>query len=86
MDKKKKKTFFLPKCFLIWKLFCTFAADFENLSSGGHEINIVMTRKRKQENLDYLLEIEQKMLREGKRLSKTFYGMKKSAEEALATA
>ena len=45
-----------------------------------------MTKKRKQENLARLLEFEQKMLREGKRLSQTFYGMKQSAEEALARA
>ncbi len=45
-----------------------------------------MTKKRRQENLAYLLEIEQDMLRKGKRLSQTFYGMKQSAEEALARA
>lgn len=42
-----------------------------------------MTRKRKQENLAYLLEIEQDMLSQGKRLSKAFYAAKKYAELAL---
>ena len=42
-----------------------------------------MTRKRKQENLAYLLDIEQDMLRQGKRLSQAFYAAKKYAELAL---
>lgn len=50
------------------------------------QTNTTMTKKRRQENLARLLEFEQKMLREGKRLSQTFYGMKQSAEEALARA
>ena len=70
----------------ISKKSCTFAADFENRSHWGLKTNITMTRKRRQENLAYLLEIEQELLRKGKRLSKTFYGMKQSAEEALARA
>jgi len=45
-----------------------------------------MTRKRKQENLARLLEIEQELTRQGKRLSKTFYGMKQMAEKALSPA
>jgi isocitrate lyase len=45
-----------------------------------------MTKKRKQENLERLLKLEQELLSQGKRLSQTFYGMKKSAEEALAAA
>ena len=45
-----------------------------------------MTKKRKQENLERLLRLEQELLSQGKRLSKTFYGMKKMAEEALTAA
>ena len=34
--KMKKNCIFLPKCFRIWKLFCNFAADFdENDKYGG---------------------------------------------------
>lgn len=61
----------------------TFAADFENCSPWGLKTNITMTRKRRQENLAYLLEIEQDMLSQGKRLSKAFYAAKKYAELAL---
>ena len=46
----------------------------------------IMTKKRKQENLERLLRLEQELLSQGKKLSLTFYGMKKSAEEALAAA
>ena len=42
-----------------------------------------MTKKRKQENLAYLLEIEQDMIKQGKRLSKAFYAAKKYAQSAL---
>ena len=45
-----------------------------------------MTKKRKQENLERLLKLEQELISQGKRLSRTFYGMKKSAEEALEAA
>jgi hypothetical protein len=42
-----------------------------------------MTRKRKQENLDYLLEIEQDMTRRGKRMSKAFYAVKRDLQRSL---
>jgi len=49
----------------ISKKSCIFAADFENRSPWGLKTDITMTRKRKQENLAYLLEIEQELLRKG---------------------
>jgi hypothetical protein len=42
-----------------------------------------MTKKRKQENLALLLEIEQEFLSQGKRLSKAFYASKRYAQMAL---
>lgn len=42
-----------------------------------------MTKKRRRENLAYLLEIEQELLSQGKRMSKTFYAMKKMAQQAV---
>ena len=42
-----------------------------------------MTKKRKRENLERLLRIEQEFTSQGKRLSKTFYAMKESAMQAL---
>lgn len=42
-----------------------------------------MTKKRRQENLARLLEVEQEMLQKGKRLSKAFYAAKKYAQMAL---
>ena len=45
-----------------------------------------MTKKRKQENLERLLRIEQEFTRQGKKLSKTFYAMKERALQALEAA
>ena len=42
-----------------------------------------MTKKRRQENLARLLEVEQEMLQKGKRLSRAFYAAKKYAQMAL---
>ena len=42
-----------------------------------------MTKKRRQENLEYLLLIEQEMTSQGKRLSPAFYAAKIYAETAL---
>ena len=42
-----------------------------------------MTKRRKQENLEYLLSIEQEMTSQGKRLSPAFYAAKRYAETAL---
>ena len=42
-----------------------------------------MTKKRRQENLEYLLSIEQEMKSQGKRLSPSFYAAKRYAETAL---
>lgn len=64
---------------------CTFAPDFENRSPWRLKTDITMTRKRRQENLAYLLEIEQEMLRDGKRLSKAFYAVKSDLQKSLIT-
>ena len=42
-----------------------------------------MTKKRRKENLEYLLSIEQEMTSQGKRLSPAFYAAKRYAETAL---
>ena len=42
-----------------------------------------MTKKRRQENLAYLLEIEQDMTQKGKRLSKAFYAVKNDLQRSL---
>ncbi|MBO4665769.1 MAG: hypothetical protein J5612_02740 [Paludibacteraceae bacterium] len=45
-----------------------------------------MTKKRKQENLERLLRIEQEFASQGRRLSKTFYAMKEMAQQAVEAA
>jgi hypothetical protein len=44
---------------------------------------ITMTKKRRQENLDYVLSIEQEMTSQGKRLSPAFYAVKRDLQKAL---
>jgi len=43
-----------------------------------------MTKKKLKENLAFLLEIEQELTSQGKRLSKTFYAMKDDVLRKLA--
>ena len=42
-----------------------------------------MTKKRRQENLEYLLSIEQEMTSQGKRLSPGFYAVKRDLQKDL---
>ena len=42
-----------------------------------------MTKRRRQENLDYVLSIEQEMKSQGKRLSPAFYAVKRDLQIAL---
>ena len=42
-----------------------------------------MTKKRRKENLERLLRIEQEFTSQGRRLSKTFYAMKEMAQKAI---
>ena len=42
-----------------------------------------MTKRRKQENLDYVLSIEQEMTSQGKWLSPAFYAVKWDLQKAL---
>ena len=47
------------------------------------KINTTMTKRRRQENLDYVLSIEQEMTSQGKRLSPAFYAVKRDLQKAL---
>lgn len=42
-----------------------------------------MTKRRRQENLDYMLSIEQEMTSKDKRLSPAFYAVKRDLQKAL---
>ena len=42
-----------------------------------------MTKRRRQENLDYVLSMEQEMKSQGKRLSPAFYAVKRDLQKAL---
>lgn len=42
-----------------------------------------MTKRRRQENLDYMLSIEQEMTSKDKRLSPAFYAFKRDLQKAL---
>ena len=42
-----------------------------------------MTKRRRQENLDYILSIEEEMKSQGKRLSPAFYVVKRDLQKAL---